>query len=63
MYVVFGEPMRPEDGEKAAVFSDRIAKEVRSLVDYGTDYREQQRTGRPRPLPPAGGENEFGGER
>jgi 1-acyl-sn-glycerol-3-phosphate acyltransferase len=62
VYVVFGEPMRPEDGEKAAVFSDRIAKEVRSLVDYGTDYREQQRTGRPRPLPPAGGENEFGGE-
>lgn len=53
VYVVFGEPMRPEDGERAAAFSDRIAKEVRSLVDYGMDYREQQRTGvRPRSLPP-----------
>ena len=35
VYVVFGEPMRPEDGEKAADFSDRIAKEVRGLVDFG----------------------------
>ncbi len=57
VYVVFGQPMRPEDGEKAADFSDRIAKEVRSLVDYGMDYREQvQAGGRPRPmLPPDAG--------
>jgi 1-acyl-sn-glycerol-3-phosphate acyltransferase len=63
VYVVFGEPMRPEDGEKAAVFSDRIAKEVRGLVDYGMNYREQQQrlADGPRSLPPTDGTDEFGG--
>ena len=28
VYLAFGEPMRPDDGENAAAFSDRIAKEV-----------------------------------
>jgi 1-acyl-sn-glycerol-3-phosphate acyltransferase len=39
IYVVFGEPMRTEDGEIASEFSERIAKEVRSLYDYAVDYR------------------------
>jgi 1-acyl-sn-glycerol-3-phosphate acyltransferase len=39
IYVVFGEPMRAEDGEIASEFSERIAKEVRSLYDYAVDYR------------------------
>jgi 1-acyl-sn-glycerol-3-phosphate acyltransferase len=37
--VTFGEPMRPEDGERAAQFSDRIAKQVQSLVDYTMTIR------------------------
>ena len=41
VYVIFGEPMRPEDGENVAEFCDRIAKEVRGLVDYTTTYRER----------------------
>ena len=38
----FGEPMRAEDGETVAQFSDRIAKEVRGLVDYAMTYRAEQ---------------------
>jgi hypothetical protein len=55
--------MRPEDGEKAAVFSDRIAKEIRGLVDYGMNYREQQQrlADGPRPLPPTDRGEDFGG--
>ncbi len=34
--------MRPDDGENAVTFSDRIAKEVTGLIDYAMDYREQQ---------------------
>lgn len=41
IWVTFGEPMRAEDGETAAAFSDRIAKEVVSLIDFTTTYREQ----------------------
>jgi 1-acyl-sn-glycerol-3-phosphate acyltransferase len=64
VYVAFGEPMRAEDGEKAANFSDRIAKEVRGLYDYATTYREeQQRAARgPRSLPPSDRPDPFGGE-
>ena len=40
VYVTFGEPMRAEEGEKVAQFSERIAKEVRSLYDYTTSYRD-----------------------
>jgi 1-acyl-sn-glycerol-3-phosphate acyltransferase len=40
IYLVFGEPMRPDDGESAAEFSDRMAKEVVGLMDYAMDYRE-----------------------
>jgi 1-acyl-sn-glycerol-3-phosphate acyltransferase len=43
VYVTFGEPMRADDGETATTFNDRIAKEVSSLVDYTTTYREEQR--------------------
>lgn len=39
VHVVYGEPMRPEDGESATQFSERIEKEVRGLYDYGTAYR------------------------
>ncbi len=39
VYVAFGEPLRNEDGETVAEFSDRIAKEVRGLVDYAQDVR------------------------
>ena len=39
MYVIYGEPMRAEDGETVAQFSDRISKEVRGLIDYATTYR------------------------
>jgi 1-acyl-sn-glycerol-3-phosphate acyltransferase len=39
IHVVFGDPMRAEDGEIASEFSERIAKEVRSLYDYAVDYR------------------------
>ena len=40
VYVTFGEPMRAEEGEKVAQFSERIAKEVRNLYDYTTSYRD-----------------------
>src|SRR5215208_3579634 len=42
VYVTFGEPMRAEDGETVVQFSERIAKEVRGLVDYATTYRASQ---------------------
>ena len=41
IYLTFGEPMRAEDGETVAQFSARIAKEVRSLVDYTMSYRAE----------------------
>lgn len=36
IHVTFGEPLRPEDGESVAAFSERIAKEVRGLIDDTT---------------------------
>jgi 1-acyl-sn-glycerol-3-phosphate acyltransferase len=45
VYVTFGEPLRPEDGESVAQFSERIGKEVRSLYDYTTTYRDGQARG------------------
>ena len=39
--VIFGEPLRPEDGETASQFSDRIAKEVSGLYDEATSYRAE----------------------
>lgn len=39
IYLVFGEPMRAEDGESASEFSDRIAKEVNGLYDEAMAYR------------------------
>ena len=42
VYVMFGDPMTPEDGESTLAFSDRIAKEVRGLVDHLTAYRAEQ---------------------
>lgn len=42
VYVTFGEPMWAEDGETVAQFSERIAKEVRGLIDYATTYRANQ---------------------
>jgi 1-acyl-sn-glycerol-3-phosphate acyltransferase len=42
VHVTFGEPLRPEDGESVAQFSERIAKEVRSLYDYTMMYRETE---------------------
>ena len=39
IWVTFGEPMRAEDGEKVAQFSERIAKEVTALIDLTNDYR------------------------
>jgi hypothetical protein len=55
--------MRPEDGEKAAVFSDRIAKEVRGLVDYGMNYAEQQqRLANGQRSLPTERTDDFGGE-
>lgn len=39
IFVTFGAPMTAEDGETALQFSDRIAKEVRELVDYTMTYR------------------------
>ena len=41
VFVAFGEPMWAEDGESAAQFSERMAKEVRGLVDYTTTYRAE----------------------
>ena len=49
VFVNFGEPMRPDDGESVAGFSERIAKEVRGLYDEAQDHRE--RLGLPRSLP------------
>jgi 1-acyl-sn-glycerol-3-phosphate acyltransferase len=40
VYVTFGEPLRAADDESAMEFSDRIAKEVRGLIDITTDYRD-----------------------
>ena len=40
VYVTFGAPLRAEEDESTMEFSDRIAKEVRSLIDYTTDYRD-----------------------
>jgi 1-acyl-sn-glycerol-3-phosphate acyltransferase len=42
VFVTFGEPMRAEDGETVAQFSERIAKEVSGLIDYTTTYRASQ---------------------
>jgi 1-acyl-sn-glycerol-3-phosphate acyltransferase len=42
VYVAFGEPMRAEDGETVAQFSERITKEVSGLVDYATTYRANE---------------------
>ena len=42
VYVTFGEPMGAEDGETVVQFSERIAKEVRGLVDYAMTYRASQ---------------------
>ena len=41
VYVTFGEPMWADDGETAVQFSERIAKEVRGLVDYAMTYRAE----------------------
>ena len=48
VHITFGEPLRPEDGESVAQFSERIAKEVRSLYDYTMMYRDAQHPGAPR---------------
>jgi 1-acyl-sn-glycerol-3-phosphate acyltransferase len=40
VFVTFGAPLRAADDESAMDFSDRIAKEVRSLIDVTTDYRD-----------------------
>jgi 1-acyl-sn-glycerol-3-phosphate acyltransferase len=42
VHVAFGEPMRAEDGETVAQFSERITKEVSGLIDYATTYRANQ---------------------
>ena len=42
VYVTYGEPMRAEDGETVAQFSERITKEVSGLIDYATTYRANQ---------------------
>ena len=42
VFVAFGEPMRAEDGETVAQFSERITKEVSGLIDYATTYRANQ---------------------
>ena len=39
VYVHFGTPVRAEEDESALDFSDRIAKEVRGLIDQTNDYR------------------------
>jgi 1-acyl-sn-glycerol-3-phosphate acyltransferase len=41
IFVTFGQPLKAEDGESTMAFSDRIAKEVRSLIDYTTTYRDE----------------------
>lgn len=40
IWVTFGEPLRAEDGESALAFSDRIAKEIRGLIDETTTHRD-----------------------
>jgi len=45
IFVTFGPPLWPEDGETASQFSTRIAKEVRGLVDYTMTYRADQKEG------------------
>lgn len=42
IWVVFGEPLRPEDGETAMQFSDRIAKEVSGLYDEAIAFRAER---------------------
>jgi 1-acyl-sn-glycerol-3-phosphate acyltransferase len=42
VFVVFGEPMRAEDGETVVQFSERITKEVSGLIDYATTYHANQ---------------------
>ena len=41
VYVTFGEPMWADDGETAVQFSERMAKEVRGLVDFTMTYRAE----------------------
>ena len=41
VYVTFGEPIWAEDGETVLQFSERMAKEVRGLVDYAMTYRAE----------------------
>lgn len=41
VYVNFGEPMTPDEGETVPEFAARMAKEVRGLVDEATEYRAQ----------------------
>lgn len=41
--VMFGEPLQVEDGESVLDFSDRIAKEVRSLLDETARHWEERR--------------------
>jgi 1-acyl-sn-glycerol-3-phosphate acyltransferase len=45
VFVTFGEPLRAEDGESAMDFSDRIAKEVRGLIDDTVTYRDEASRG------------------
>jgi len=40
VWVTFGEPLKAEDDESTIDFSDRIAKEVRSLIDHTKSVRE-----------------------
>ena len=49
VYVTFGEPLRADDGESVMDFSDRIAKEVRGLVDETHTFREQHADREQRP--------------
>ena len=41
VHVTFGEPIWAEDGESVLQFSERMAKEVRGLVDYAMTYRAE----------------------
>ncbi len=41
VWLMFGEPLHAEDGETVPEFSDRIAKEVRGLIDQTTTVIEQ----------------------
>ena len=51
VWLTFGEPLRAEDGESAMDFSDRIAKEVRNLIDYTNAVRAGEEPGEDRPPP------------